>query len=63
MTKKTTVKTKSQPKPDDKEQSARFITTAIARGADRMSTPADKLLGRLAKMPPEPKKRSDKKRG
>jgi hypothetical protein len=43
-------------KPDDKDQSARFITTAIERGADRMSSPADKLLGRLAKMPPEPRK-------
>ena len=60
MAKQTT--RKSQPKPDDKEQSQRFIMTAIARGADRMSTPSDKLLGRLAKMPPEPKKRSDKKR-
>jgi hypothetical protein len=56
MTKKTTAKVKSQPKPDDKDQSARFVTTAIERGADRMSSPADKLLGRLAKMPPEPRK-------
>lgn len=54
MAKKTTVKTKSQPRPDDKDQSARFITTAIERGADRLSSPADKLIGRLAKMPPEP---------
>jgi hypothetical protein len=50
-------------KPDDKDQSARFITTAIERGADRMSSPADKLLGKLAKMRPEPRKPSNKKRG
>jgi hypothetical protein len=56
MAKETT--RKSQPKPDDKEQSARFITAAIERGADRMSSPADKLLGKLAKMPPEPRKKS-----
>jgi hypothetical protein len=44
-------------KPDDKEQSARFITTAIERGADRLSSPADRLLGKLAKMPPGPRKK------
>jgi hypothetical protein len=48
-------------KPDDKDQSERFIKTAIERGADRMSSPADKLLGRLAKMPPEPRKPATKK--
>jgi hypothetical protein len=42
-------------KPDDPDQSRRFIMTAIERGADRLSSPADKLLGRLAKMPPEPR--------
>jgi len=63
MTKKATAKTKSQPKPDDKDQSERFIKTAIERGADRMSSPADRLLGKLAKMPPEPRKPSARKRG
>jgi hypothetical protein len=49
-------------RPDDKEQSERFIKTAIERGADRMLSPADKLLGRLAKQPPKPRraKGSDK---
>jgi hypothetical protein len=47
---------KRKNEPDDKDQSARFITTAIERGADRLSSPADKLLGRLAKMKPEPRK-------
>jgi hypothetical protein len=56
MTNKTTVKAKSQSKRDDKEQSERFIKTAIERGADRMSSPADKLMGRLAKQAPEPRR-------
>jgi hypothetical protein len=43
-------------KPDDKEQSERFIQTAIERGADRLSSPADRLMGKLAKQPPEPRK-------
>jgi len=51
---------KSQPKPDDKDQSARFITTAIERGVDRLWSPADKLLGKLARMPPEPRKKSSR---
>jgi hypothetical protein len=44
-------------RPDDKEQSERFVRTAIERGADRMSSPADKLLARLAKQPPGPRKK------
>jgi len=48
--------------PDDKDQSARFIETAIERGADRVSSPADRLLGKLAKMPPEPRKPADQKK-
>jgi hypothetical protein len=60
MNKQATKARKSQPKPDDKDQSERFIKTAIERGADRMSSPADKLLGKLAKMPPEPRKPAKK---
>ena len=52
----TAKKRERDPKPDDEEQSARFIETAVARGADRLSSPADKLLGKLVKMPPEPRK-------
>ena len=47
--------------PDDTDQSERFIKTAIERGADRASSAADKLMGRLAKQPPEPRKPSRKK--
>jgi hypothetical protein len=52
---KTHKSSRAKPKPDDPEQSERFIKTAIERGADRVSSPADKLLGRLAKMKPEPR--------
>lgn len=52
-----------KPKPDDPEQSERFIRAAIERGADRLSSPADKLLGRLARMPPEPKRKPKKEKG
>jgi hypothetical protein len=51
-----THKSRAKSKPDDPDQSERFIKTAIERGADRLSSPADKLLGRLAKQPPEPRK-------
>jgi len=52
---------KRKERPNDPEQSERFIKTAIERGADRLSSPADKLLGKLAKMPPEPRgKKSDR---
>ena len=47
---------------DDKAQSRAFIETARDIGADETESAADKLLGRLAKMPPEPrgKKSRDK---
>jgi hypothetical protein len=48
---------------DDKDQSARFIQTAIERDADRLSSPADKLLGRLAKMKPEPRTKKGGRNG
>jgi hypothetical protein len=50
-------------KPDDPNQSRRFIMTAIARGADRLSSPADKLLGRPAKMPPKPRTKKGGRHG
>jgi hypothetical protein len=36
-------------------QSQRFIDKAREIGADEKSSAADTLLGRLAKMPPQPK--------
>jgi hypothetical protein len=41
--------------PDDKEQSKLFIEKAREIGADEDQSTADELLGRLAKMPPEPR--------
>jgi hypothetical protein len=43
-------------KPDDKEQSRLFIETAREIGADEEVSAADKVLGRLAKQQPEPRK-------
>jgi hypothetical protein len=43
-------------KPDDKAQSDRFRETARQVGANRDDDAADRLIGRLAKQPPEPKK-------
>lgn len=37
------------------EQHERFVATAREIGADEQSSNADALLGRLAKMPPNPK--------
>jgi hypothetical protein len=39
---------KRKNNPDDPDQSQRFIMTAIERGADRVSSPVDKLLRKLA---------------
>jgi hypothetical protein len=54
---------KSGPKaknrnPDDKEQSRLFIKTAREREADEGKSASDTLLGRLAKTPPKPHKKS-----
>ncbi|MFY9894323.1 MAG: hypothetical protein WAK63_09340 [Xanthobacteraceae bacterium] len=46
----------AKPKPDDREQSRRFVETARAIEADEESSAADGLLGRLAKQAPEPGK-------
>jgi hypothetical protein len=48
--------TRQKTKPDDKEQSRRFIEAAREIGADEESSLADELLGRLAKQGPEPRK-------
>lgn len=45
----------AKPKPDDKDQSKRFIDTAREIGADEASSAADAVLGRLAKQAPEPR--------
>jgi hypothetical protein len=44
-----------KPKPDDQDQSREFIRKAREIGADEEESAADELLGRLAKMPPEPR--------
>jgi hypothetical protein len=49
------VKQVKPAKPDDKEQSKLFIEKAREIGADEKRSAADKLMGRLAKMKPEPK--------
>ena len=43
-------------KPDDKEQSNAFIEKAREIGADEKRSAADKLMERLAKTKPEPRK-------
>ena len=47
---------KALGKPDDKEQSKAFIEKAREIEADEKKSAADKLMGRLAKMKPAPKK-------
>jgi hypothetical protein len=42
-------------KQNDKEQSKRFIEKAREIGADEEKSEADALMGRLAKLPPEPR--------
>jgi hypothetical protein len=42
-------------KVDDKEQSKLFIETAREIGADEENSAADELIGRLAKMPSQPR--------
>ncbi len=47
-------------KPDDEEQSKLFIEKAREIGADEERSKADHLLERLAKAPPEPRKKREK---
>jgi hypothetical protein len=53
-------KTKTKPKSrrDDPEQSKLFIAKAREIGADGSRSVADKLVGHLAKLPPQPKLKS-----
>jgi hypothetical protein len=51
-----------KPMRDDKEQSRLFIKTAREIGADEEKSAAGELLGRLAKMPPQPHTPSKTKR-
>jgi hypothetical protein len=53
-------KEKLSVKPDDKEQSKLFIKKAREIGADEERSAANELLGRLAKMPPEPRQKRNK---
>jgi hypothetical protein len=56
-------KTKPKTVPDDKEQSERFMETARKVGANRESSAADELLGRLAKQPPQARPKAKKGKG
>ena len=47
-------------KRDDPGQSRLFIEKAREIGADERRSSADELLGRLAKQPPEPKRKRRK---
>ena len=53
---------KGKSRRDDKEQSRLFIKTAREVGADEEKSAADELIGRLAKMPPQPQSPSKNKR-
>jgi hypothetical protein len=54
-------KSKRRPTPaiqDDEEQSRMFIERAREIEADKQHSDADRLIGHLAKKPPEPRKKS-----
>jgi len=51
---------KSSKKRDDPVQSRVFIEKAREIGADEERSVADKLLGRLAKVPPQPRMKRTK---
>lgn len=50
--------TKSDVEPDNEEQSRLFIEKAREIEADEDRSAADDLLSQMARMPPEPRKRS-----
>ncbi len=52
-------KEKSHAKPDDKEQSKRFIEKAREIGADEDKSVADEVMGNLHQKPPEPHKKAN----
>jgi hypothetical protein len=47
--------------PDDKEQSRLFIEKARELGANEGHSEADRLIGHLAKKPPEPRQKIKRK--
>jgi hypothetical protein len=49
----------NQPRKDNPEQSKLFIEKAREIEADEKRSAADKLMGRLVKMKPEPRKPKD----
>jgi hypothetical protein len=53
---------KEKSRRDDKEQSRLFIKTARECGADEEKSAADELIGRLAKMPPQPQGKAHSKK-
>jgi hypothetical protein len=53
-------RTPPQRPPDDRDQSKLFVNTAREIEVDEGKSASDILLGRLAKMPPEPRKKSAK---
>jgi len=54
------LKKRKRQRPDDKEQSKLFIAKAREINADEKSSASDQLLGRLAKMKPEPRGKKSK---
>lgn len=54
---------KSKKTRDDPDQSKAFIEKAREIGADEKHSAADKLMGKLAKMKPEPRGGKDGKSG
>lgn len=48
-----------EARQDDKAQSRAFIEKARELEADEKASAADKLIGQLAKKPPEPRKKQD----
>jgi hypothetical protein len=62
MAPKTQPKSAPKSKRDDPEQSKLFIEKAREIGADEEKSAADELIGRLAKMPPQPQSASKTKR-
>jgi hypothetical protein len=60
MTTKTRHKRARAPKRDDPEQSKLFIAKAREHDADENRSDADELLGRLARLPPQPKRKRKK---
>lgn len=55
------MKPQQKPKADDAKQSAAFIEKAKELEADGDDSATDKLIGRMAKMKPEPRKATEKK--